>query len=293
MPVHDLRRGALYMIAAGLLFAGVGAIIKIVSQSLPNEMVVFFRSVFGLIALVPWLVRGDRRRLATRYPLLHLTRALAGLGAMYCYFYALAHLPLAEATLLNYSTPLFVPFIALVWLHEGIPHRLWWAVGVGFAGILLILKPGMELFAPVSLVGVAAGMFAAVAMTSIRRMSRSEPALRIVFYFSLVCTLGSSLPLAWRWQTPDARLWVLLIAMGALATLAQVLLTRAYACAPAAQVGPFTYSTVVFAALAGWLLWGEVLDAYSLLGAVFVCIAGIMTIRYVGRRAVPAAAGDQ
>jgi drug/metabolite transporter (DMT)-like permease len=147
----------------------------------------------------------------------------------------------------------------------------------------------MALFTPVSLIGVASGMFAALAMVSIRRLTRSEPTLRIVFYFSAVCTAVSAVPLAWRWQTPEPGLWILLVLVGVLASLAQSLMTRAYAHAPAAHVGPFTYSTVVFAAAVGWLFWGEVLDVLSFAGALLVCLAGILTIRLAGRRAVPMA----
>jgi drug/metabolite transporter (DMT)-like permease len=289
MTGEQLRRGALYMLASALLFAAMGALIKLAARSLPNEMVVFFRNALGLAALAPWLWRHGWHGLRTRHPGAHLARALAGLAAMYCYFYALAHLPLAEATLLNYSTPLFIPFIAWLWLGESVPRRLWWAIATGFAGIVLILKPGLGLFTPVALVGAAAGLFGALAMVGIRRLTRTEPALRVVFYFALTGTLVSAVPLAWSWRTPPPGLWALLVAIGAVASLAQWLMTRAYAQAPAAQVGPFSYATVVFAALAGWALWGEVPDAPSALGALLVVAAGVLTIRQTGRQTAPAA----
>ncbi len=284
MPRDDLKRGAAFMIASGALFAGMGAIVKLLSESLPNEMVVFFRSAIGLVVLLPWLWH-RAHSLKTEYLRIHLTRGLAGLAAMYCYFYAIAHLHLAEATLLNYSTPLFIPFIAWMWLREGIAPKLWWAIIIGFIGILLILKPGLDLFSAASVIGLASGVFAALAMVSIRRLSHTEPTSRIVFYFSLVCTVGSALPLWWYWRTPEPQLWLWLVAMGALASAAQMLLTRAYAYAPAAQVGPFTYITVIFAAIAAWIFWGEILDVMSVAGAALVCLGGVLTIRFVGRRA--------
>jgi len=287
MYSENLERGALFMMASALLFAGMSAIVRQLSHSLPNEMVVFFRSAMGLLALLPWLWHRGWPSLKTKHLSPHLSRGLAGLASMYCYFYAIAHMPLADAVLLNYSTPLFVPFIAAVGLGEHIPRRLWWTIGIGFGGILLILKPGHELFTPVSLIGVASGIFAALAMVSIRRLTRTEPVLRIVFYFSIICTAVSAVPLLWCWQTPSSELWLLLILMGGLASLAQLLLTRAYAHAPAAQVGPFSYSTVVFATLVGWLFWDEVPDVLSFFGALLVCLAGILAIRLVGRIAAP------
>lgn len=284
MRADNLRRGALFMLASGLLFSAMGALVKNVSTQLPNEMVVFFRSFMGLLALLPLVLRRGAGQLKTRNLSGHLWRGLAGVSAMYCYFYAIAHLPLAEATLLNYSTPLFVPFIAAAWLGEKISPPLWGAILTGFVGIVLILKPGLDLFTPVSLIGLASGMFAALAMVSIRRLTHTEPTLRIVFYFSAVSTAVSAAPLFWRWQTPDPGLWALLILMGALASVAQLLLTRAYAHAPAAEVGPFTYSTVVFAAVMGWIFWEEIPDILSLGGTALVCLAGIMTIRFSGQR---------
>jgi drug/metabolite transporter (DMT)-like permease len=287
MTAHDdLRRGALYMLGSTALFATMGVLIKIVSARLPNEMVVFFRSFMGLLALLPLVWdRGGWRVLRTRHPGPHLTRALAGLAAMYCYFYAIAHMPLAEATLLNYSTPLFTPFIAYLWLGERVARGLKLAIALGFAGILLILRPGLSLFTPVALVGVASGVFAAIAMVSIRGLSRSEPATRIVFYFSAVSSAVSAVPLAWSWRTPEPGLWLPLVLMGLVASVAQLLLTRAYACAPAAQVGPFTYATVVFAAFFGWLFWSEIPDALSFAGAVLVGLGGILAIHRAGRYA--------
>lgn len=270
------------MVAAALLFAGVGVCVRTLSVSLPNEMVVFFRSFFGLVVLLPLAWHRGVGSLKTRHLGGHLGRGLAGVAAMYCYFYAVTQLPLAEAVLLNYTTPLFVPFIAALWLHERVSPKLWVAIGTGFIGILFILKPGQGLFASAALIGLASGVLAALAMAGVRRLTHTEPVFRIVFYFSLVSTIVAAVPLPVRWQTPDASLWLLLIVMGVIASLGQLLLTRAYACAPAAQVGPFSYATVVFAAVAGWGFWGELLDLFSLVGTVLVCIGGVLTIRHAG-----------
>lgn len=287
MQSDHLPRGATLMLVSGLLFAAAGAVVKDVATSLPNEMVVFFRSLIGLVALTPWLVHRGPRYFATRKLGAHLVRALAGLAAMYCYFYALGRLPLAEAVLLNYSSPLFIPLAALLWVGEGFSYRLWWPIGIGFVGIALILKPGLSLLAPIALIGLAAGVFSALAMAGIRRLTSTEPATRVVFYFSLVSALVSAVPLAWAWRTPDPALWLKLLLIGALATAGQLFMTRAYAHAPAAQVGPFMYGTVVFAGLFGWWLWGETPDLASLAGALLVAAAGILTIRLGGRQAAP------
>ena len=285
---HDnLARGATLMITAALLFAATGAIIKHVSAQLPNEMVVFFRSFFGLVALMPFFLRHGPRYYATHRLGAHMVRALAGVTAMYCYFFAIAHLPLAEAVLLNYTAPLFIPLAAFLWVGESFSRKLWWPIGIGFIGIVFILKPGMSLLAPIALIGLAAGLFSALAMAGIRKLTNTEPATRVVFYFSLTSTLVAALPLAWRWQTPAVDLWFPLFLIGVLSTVAQILMTRGYAQAPAAQVGPFLYAIVVFAGLFGWALWEEIPDALSLAGTLLVILAGNLAIRLGGRVSAP------
>lgn len=290
MYAENLRHAALLILGSSFLFALMGAMIKTLSTSLSNEMIVFFRNAMGLATLLPWLLRRPWSRFATRHFRLHLTRSLAGLTAMYCFFYGIAHLRLAEATLFNYSTPLFIPLIAFLWLRERIARALWWSITVGFLGILLILKPGLALFQPAALIGLASGLFAAIAMVSIRRLTRVDSATTVVFYFTLISTAVSAIPLLWAWQTPAPQFWLLLLLVGAIATAAQLLLTRGYAHAAPAQVGPFTYATVAFAALLGWAFWGEVPDLLSFLGALLVCTAGILAIRLGAGRPAPAEA---
>jgi drug/metabolite transporter (DMT)-like permease len=287
--VHHPQRAAALIVASAFMFALTGATVKAASARLPYTEVVFFRSALGLVALLPWLVRGGLRGLATATPGLHLLRGTTGLAAMYCFFYALGHLELATAVLLNYSAPLFIPFIAAVWLGEPVPRSLRWGIPLGFVGIALILQPGLAwpgrgaMLDPAALIGVAAGLLAAVSFVAIRRLHASEPTTRIVFYFGVISTGVSALPLLWTWQTPDPALWGLLAAMGVCATAGQLLLTRAYALAPAAQVGPFTYTVVVFSALLGWALWGEVPGPWASLGTVLVVVAGILAIQHRSR----------
>jgi drug/metabolite transporter (DMT)-like permease len=285
MVREDHKLAATLLLGSSFLFASAGAAVKFVSAQATNEMVVFFRSFVGLVVLIPWLVRGGFAALRTPYPRRQVTRAFAGLGAMYCFFYAIARLPLGEAMLLNYSSPVFIPFIAWLWIGEPIPPGIGWAIASGLAGITLILKPGLGFLSPASIIGLSSGLLTATAMVAIRGLAREEPTLRIVFYFGAVCSAASAPPLLWGWRTPSFPALALLVLVGVLATSGQLLLTRAYALAPAARIGPFTYSSVVFAALFGWLFWGELPDAFSLAGALLVGLAGYLAIRLMGPRA--------
>jgi len=272
--------GALCVLSASLTFAILGAVVKVVSLSLNNEMVVFFRNFCSLFFILPWIwYSRPIGGLRTSYFPLHLLRSMAGLGGMYCFFYVIARLQLSESFLLMSTAPLFIPIIAYVWIHEPVERKVRGAIIIGFIGIILILKPGVGVFRPIAFVGLGAGLMGALAMVSIRRMSSSEPTIRIVFYFTVFGTLISAIPLVWSWQSPKAEIWWLLVLMGLLAAVGQFLLTKGYSLAPAAKVGPFSYSNVVFAMVLGWVLWGESLDFLTWVGAFLICIAGIITTR--------------
>jgi drug/metabolite transporter (DMT)-like permease len=266
-PTDNLPLGALFAVLAAAAFALMAAGVKAASLAVRGEVIVFFRSAVGLLVLLPWLLRLGAGAIRTQRLGGHLWRAAFGVCAMYAFFYALAHLHLAEAILLTYSTPLFIPFIAWAWIREPPPPVIFPAVALGLAGIVLIAQPGAGLsLSPASVAGVLSGICAAAAMVSIRRLADTEPAPRIVFYFSALSTLISAVPLAWSWSPVPGRMLAILVGIGVLATLGQLCLTRAYALAPAARIGAFTYVAVAFGGLIGWGLWQERPDAASLLG---------------------------
>ena len=274
---YDLWIGAALIIAGELAFATMGATIRVIAGPVSNEMVVFFRNAFALLLFIPWLVRDGLRYVAsTEAPSLHLVRGLAGLGAMYCFYYAIAHMPLAEAMLLKLSAPLFIPFVAYAWLGETAPRRTRIAIGIGFVGVALILTPDLSDVAPVALVALLGGLLAAVAKVTVRRLSHTEPAGRIVLHFTLIGTVVSAVPLLWAWTTPSPReaAWLFLIAV--LATIGQWCLTRGLGHASAPRLAPFVYSSVIFGAGYGWWFWDEPVSWVAAAGALLVALAGVL-----------------
>lgn len=262
----------------------MGAVIRDVSATVGNDQVVFFRNLIGMLFFVPWLFRNGLRVVHTRVLHLHLLRALSGLTAMYCFFYLIANIRLADAMLFNYSAPVFIPVIAWLWLKEPITRRRYASVVVGLVGVLLVLKPGTSVFDVTGLLGLAAATFAAIAFVSVQRLSRSESSFVIVFYFSSISTVISAVPLLWGFQPLGGVALTKLIAVGALATISQLCMTKAYGLAPAAQIGPVAYASIVFAGVFGWLLWGEVPDVWSFAGAALIFSAALMTVQLVPRR---------
>ena len=280
MRVDNPAYGALLVSCAALMFASMGVLIRFASHQLPNESIVFFRNLFGLLVLLPLVWRrGVSHSLKTDHLLLHLVRSLFGLAAMYCFFYALAYLPLASAVLLNFTAPLFIPFIAMVWLKESVSSHVTVAIIVGFTGVLFVLKPGSGLYSQVALIGLASGAFAAVAMVTLRRLSSTEPPFRVVVFYGIICTTVSAIPLLWSWQTPAVGVLLQLAGAGTFATAGQYLLSKGYAYAPAAQIGPFTYIAVVFAAGYGWFFWQEFPDWISVIGTLLIVIAGVLAMQ--------------
>jgi len=279
---HTNKRwlGPGFVVLSGFAFAFMGALIKYLSPSLPSEVIVFFRSLIGIVVVVPLLLR-QKVSMRTGVPHLHLLRGVVGFGAMYTFFYSISLIPLSQAVLLSYTTPLFAPVIAWLWLREGMGLKVWGAILTGFLGVVFLLHPksGTELLTVGGLIALSSGLLAAVALTTIRRMSDTEATTRIVFYHTFISLLASAVLAAISWQTPLLEQLLLLIAIGILATVGQMAITRGYSLAPVATAGPFTYTTVVFAAVMGAVFWGELFDVFTWGGSLLVIIGGILALR--------------
>jgi drug/metabolite transporter (DMT)-like permease len=278
MRTNNIILGCIFAMLAELCFVGMGSLVKLLSEDLPSQNILFFRNLFGLLLLMPLIFKLGIKTLRTENLNWHFLRSLAGVSAMYCFFYALSELPLADAMLLKISAPLFIPIIAFVWLSEHISLRAIMAIMIGFLGVVLVLKPTGAIHIA-SIAGLMGGALAALAKVTIRRMSASEPTSRIVFYFGLISLSISAIPMFWYWQNPDNREWLLLILLGAFGTIGQLFLTKSYLLAPASRIAPFTYSSILFAAIIGWMFWGEVATWLTVSGALLIIVAGIIIIR--------------
>lgn len=271
------------MILASFAFAVMGACIQICAQTLPNGMVVFFRNLSGLAFLSPILIRGGREVLKTTHFQEHVFRGIAGLSSMYCFFYAVAHMRLADATLLNYTLPLFIPVVEALWLGERMALKLAAPLGLGFLGIVVVLRPGSGLMTSAAIFGLLAGFLSAVAQTGVRRLTKTEPTVRIVIYFALMGTSISSFALPFVWVTPAPAVWLTIVWLGLAATTGQLLMTKAYSYAPASQIGGFVYTGVIFAALLDWFRLGLTPSPFFFAGAVLVMAAGALMFRMASR----------
>lgn len=277
--LSPLVKGALLLLLAEACFAGIGAIVKFTSGTASEAQVVFFRNFFALLLMLPFLYKHGFGLLKTTRWYLHLSRALTGIISMYCFFYVLARLPLAQGMLVLLLSPFIVPVIARFWLKERPSRLTLFSIVLGFIGVLLALPANYGSAEAVLLVGLLSAVLVAVTKTTIRYMSDTEPAVRIVFYFSLLTAVLSAIPLPFYWQPLNNEVWLAFTGMGVLAAIGQLAMTRAYAVAPASDIGMWTYSSVIFAGLFGYLFWQEPVSAGWFGGVLVIFYAGYITTR--------------
>lgn len=279
MPNQSILKGAALLALSACLFATMGVFIRLASHSVSNEIVVFARNLAGLGLLLPiMLTQGGGGLKTTVFPR-HLWRALTGLTAMYGFFYAIANLPLSSAMIFTYSSPVFIPLVAWIFLKEPMTRRAWVAALIGFVGVALVCKPDQGIVNHFALIGLGSSILAATAFVTVRALGATEPATRVVFYFALISTVVSTVPLLWAGRAITLQEFGLLAAVGILATLSQLCLTRAYALAPANRIGPVTYLAIVVAGLYAWALWGEVPDGYAITGTGLILMASLVGLR--------------
>ena len=276
--LSPLVKGALLLLLAEACFAGIGAIVKFTSGTASEVQVVFFRNFFALVLMLPFLYQHGFSLLKTRRWYLHVSRALTGIISMYCFFYVLARLPLAQGMLVLLLSPFIVPLIARFWLKERPSRLTLLGILLGFVGVMLAL-PSAGGFQAVMLVALVSAVLIAVTKTTIRYMSDTEPAVRIVFYFSLLTAVLSAIPVPFYWQPLSNEVWLAFIGMGVLAAIGQLAMTRAYAIAPASDIGMWTYSSVIFAGLFGYVFWQEPVTMAWFGGVLVIFYAGYITTR--------------
>ena len=269
------------MAVAGLMFALMGVFVKLGARHFSAAELVFYRSLIGLAA-VYGSVHWQHLTLATPHWRMHLARGLSGFFALMLFFYALTTLPLATAITLNYTSPLFLALLLILTLRE---RPAWWLIAslvLGFVGVVLLLDPRFEgtAFLP-RLVGLASGFFAGLAYFNVRRLGTlGEPEWRVVFYFTLVCTVAAGIWMGFSGvRLPRVADLPVLLGLGITATLGQLAMTRAWQRGHPLVVGSLAYSTVVFASLMDLVLWNEVLPPTSWLAILLIALSGAWASR--------------
>lgn len=268
--------GLLLLSISAFLFASMGVLIRLASQTVDNPTIVFFRNATGLLVLTPFLLAQGSSFIKTQRLWMHAWRAIVGLIAMYGFFYAIAHLKLSSAMVFTYSSPVFIPLVAWLFLKEKMTAMMAIAASLGLVGVVLVAKPDAGMFNILSAIGLVSSFLAAMAFVTVRALTDTEPATRIVFYFCLFGTLLSAILMLWRWRQYSVHELLLLCGAGILATLSQICLSKAYSYAPAGQIGPANYLAIIFAGIWAAVLWQEYPDGLSIIGMTIILLALIL-----------------
>lgn len=261
---------------SAFLFSIMGICIRYASQTVDNYTIVFFRNFVGLMLFLPFIMKQGTSFVKTEKLWMHTWRSLVGLAAMYGFFYAIAHLKLSNAMVFTYSSPIFIPLIAWLFLKERITKAMLMAAVLGFLGVFCVAKPDQGLWNWVSTIGIASSLLASMAFVTVRALTKTEPPERIVFYFCLIGSVLSAIPMFWVWRPYALKELFFLIAAGILANVSQIFMSHAYRLAPAGQIAPVNYMAIIFAGIWGFFLWQETPDFYSLFGFGLILLAIIL-----------------
>ncbi len=278
-------QGALWMVFSACSFAGVSVAVHALAGRIHPFEIAFFRTLFLFLFMSPLLLRSGWSVLATRNWRMQLFRSVASVAAMMTWFSALSLMPIADVTALTFTAPLFSTLGAGLLLGEKVGARRWGAVVVGFAGTLVILRPGIESLAPGVWVALLAALLMSIIPLSIKVLSRTDPPTTVVLLVALLSTPMSLVPALFVWTAPPPQTWPWLVASGLFASGVQWGMAKAYALADVSAVLPFDFSRLVFVAVGGFLMFGEVLDLWTAAGAVIIFSATLYTARREARLA--------
>lgn len=276
----------LLIVAALLCFTLIDAIIKLLTQRYPVPLLVFARWGVQVVALLLWLVPAMGARLFRSRELpLQLARGVLLLGASLCFFNALKFLPLAEVTALTYLSPMLVALLSAVFLRERLTALRVAMIAAGLLGMLLIVRPGGEVFHGAALLALAAAGFNAAFQILTRKLAAEDARVTLV-YPAIVGTVLMSFATPWT-GIEQAIPWVdvaLIVVAGLVGTFGHFLFILAFQRAPASGLTPFTYVQLVWATVVGWAIFGRLPDAFSLAGMLVIAGSGLVVVLHERRR---------
>ena len=290
--IREINKGVQYMLIASFTFAIMGAFAKLASAHMPSLEVVFFRNVAGVILIGLAILKKPLQSKGGK-PFLLFFRGFMGFSALLAFFYNIAHIPLGDAMTFSKTSPIFTAIFAWMFLNEKLSIKAWGAVGIGFVGIVLITQPTGLGFSKYDLLGIFSGVGAALAYTSIRELKDYYDTRAIVLSFMGIGTLGPIILflispyldfpeldfMLGTFVMPEGIVWFYVLGMGILATISQVLMTKAYGETKAGIVGAVSYSNIVFSIAVGMLLGDDLPSFITFCGIALIIFAGLMVVK--------------
>lgn len=285
--------GVILMVAGMAVLPFMDVIAKVLGGAgVPVLQIVWARMAFGALLTLPFALQhhGPRGAFPNR-PGLHVLRALLLMGATFLFFSAIQTLPIADALAIFFVNPLIITALSPLVLGEHVGPRRWAAVGAGFIGTLIIIRPGMQAITPGTIMAFAAGCSVALYFLLTRRIAGASPAMVTTYDTSVMGTAIMSVAMLFFWQSPSLQTWVLFVALGAIATLGHLLIVRAYDHGEASLLAPFAYTEMIGAVAVGWVFFRDFPDRWTFLGVSILIASAIYISLRERQRAGPAARG--
>jgi len=278
-PKQSLMIGSIFIVLAFLANTVQSVFGKAIEREVSVEMFSWVTFLSALVVVTIIVALRRFRDLKTTVLPMHLLRGGTGISGFLLFIGAAQATSLMNANVLLNTTPIFIPLLAMAFLHNRINRQLWLAIALGFAGMVIIVKPSATIFTdPGNILGLMAGFVTAIEFLAVKKLDESDSPLTQMFYFLLIGTVICSFLVAGKFQAISMSHLLIMLATGICLVLFQFLLIKAYMYAKPHEIGAFQYSSVVFAAILGWVVFKESLDAATIAGTTLVCIGGYLSI---------------
>lgn len=286
------RAAAAWMLLAGALFATMDAAIKWLAEDYSAFQVSAIRSFAAMPPILLWIIlRGRGRTLFQIHWPLHLFRGVVAFGVMVCFIYGVARVPLSTAYAIVFAAPLLITALAVPLLGERVGPRRWTAIVVGLAGVLVVLRPGLDGVATIpGLVLLASALFYALAAITVRKLAQRDSPEALVFWFLVLLGVFAGGVAAFDWQPLQREHWPAIVVIGITGSIAQIAFTHAFRLGEASQLAPLEYLSLVWVVLFDFFIWRALPDAMTWLGAAIIVGSGLYLVRRDDARAAAARA---
>ena len=270
-----VMRGIVLMCLSTIAFSIMHGLVRFVSEVLPPFQIAFFRNIFGLAFLVPLLMRSRFAILRTKQIGLHALRGVINMAAMLMFFTALAISPIAKVTALGFTAPIFMAILAVLVLGERFRIYRWSAIFLGFAGMLIILRPGLVAIDTGALLVIGSAALWAVAMIIIKIQLRTDSSLTIVAYMGIFLGVFSIVPAVWVWQPFGLQTLGFMVLIGLFGSIAQMAISESLKETDSTALMPFDFLKLIWTAMIGVWFFSEIPDIYTWIGATVIFLSGL------------------
>lgn len=263
------------IVGSSIGFSLMHALIRYISREIDPIQIAFFRNFFGLIIFLPIIAKSGLEIFKTSNLKLHCIRAVLNIAAMLAFFTALSMTEVAKATALGFTAPIYTAILSVLFLGERFRMRRWGAIGIGFIGMLIILRPGLIEIDLGAMLVLASALLWGIVMIVIKFLGRTESSLTITAYMNVSLALLSFVPALFVWSDPSLEMWILLVIVGLVGTAAQLGLAEALKRADATFVLPFEFLRLIWAAIFGFWLFAEFPDFFTWIGGAVIFSSSI------------------